>query len=205
MNKILQPFLIIFVIFFAFLGYYLSPKKISSIDNNTILVDTVDKRELSENQIPTSWKSIWLGTVFPPLPDGVVKNSGGTVGDARYSKYALSDVTTSSGRELWLESIAIGIGGQPIFTVTDSMSFIYSKEDTTLVWGLCGKDNLFSPNAEVDIDNSIVAFVNGYNLSLTGSAVATQAWKVNTMTGKFELISPSEIICITETSPDYID
>ena len=148
----------------------------------------------------SAYKSAWIGTTFYPLPQGVVSNSGGTVGDARYATYAFDDVTTPNGRELWLSSMKRDAGGNLTFTVTDALPFVYSIKDTTLLWDLCGLDDPSSPNAGVAVDNSIVTLVNGEKLSTFGQASAEKAWKANTTTGKFESLSPVGISCLAELS-----
>ena len=147
-------------------------------------------------------ESAWIGTTYYPLPQGVSSNGAGTVGDARYATYSMADVTTPNGRELWLSKMKRGTDGVPTFTVTDSLPFVYSVKDMTLAWGLCGPENPSSPNAGVALDSSIVALVNGGKLSTLGRASAEQAWKADTTTGKFEIISSTGIVCITEGGQD---
>ncbi|MDB5266825.1 MAG: hypothetical protein JWN89_640 [Parcubacteria group bacterium] len=145
---------------------------------------------------PALWKSVWIGTTYPPLSNGLSSNGALTVGDARYATYVIDEMKTPDGTELWLASMVKGVNGKPIFTVTDALPFFSGADENgnMSIWGVCG----YSPDKVLNIDNSIVAQISARDYVSSGPINAKKAWKANNATGKFESIPPVGISCINE-------
>lgn len=204
-NKSIRIIILLVIIILVTVGlFYFSLKQ-----KNINLVENINKQEKQNN-------NSYIGLIHPPNPEGIISDinqdrylGGAAIMKIDYSDstpYNLKAVKTPNGYELWLDKlIDRDSSGKPKFIITDSL--LISKEEISsyIFIGLCGKEDLLSPNAGIAIDNTIIARVDPAEYYSKGRAPALLVWKTNLETEKYEVYSPDGIFCITETTPDYID
>lgn len=219
-NKGFAPVLILIIVIIGIVGgvaYYVgkSSEKVPNVEENNLAQENQSSISKNSNNNQKSVTSSYIGLTYPPYPEGVIgdinkdKYLGGSVimkMDYSSTPYNLQVVKTPKEYELWLGYL-INENNDEIPEITIIDSLLIPKEEilSFIFGGFCGKKDSLSPNDGLALDHTIIARVDTLEYYSKGRAPALFAWKTNLETGKIEIYSPDDIICITATPPGYID
>ncbi|WP_103030271.1 hypothetical protein [Salinibacter altiplanensis] len=151
----------------------------------------------------------WVGTRYPPLPDGVtyrggdsMSRGGGNTGNASDKNYGLSLIDVRGREMIWLNRV-IGYTSERRAkkVVTDVLVPSEVPGDHTLEFGICGtlrsaQSGSQPEPSDVKVDPEIIAVIEkGKTKVLTH---ARRAWRADQDTGQFREVDPERIVCLND-------
>ncbi|HEX7117752.1 MAG TPA: hypothetical protein VF212_03140 [Longimicrobiales bacterium] len=147
----------------------------------------------------------WVGTRYPPLPQGIEIHRGTTLGTADTARYAIAEVSAGGDRLLWLARRAGGDAGPPLWDVTDALELPELGPDRWVVLALCGAPR---PGAgtplepeDVALDPAIVAIARADEEAVL--TAIEHAWRADRGTGRFERVETAGVVCLNEFEPEW--
>lgn len=148
--------------------------------------------------------SDWVGTRYPPMPQGVEIHRGTTIGTPDTAHYAIAEVTAGGDRLLWLARRAGEEAGRQLWDVTDVLRLPELGPDRWLVLALCGAPRPgavapFEPE-DVVLDPAIVAIARSAPEDVLTRI--DRAWRADRRAGRFESIATTGVVCLNEFEPE---
>ena len=132
--------------------------------------------------------SPYIGATYPPLPAGWQDGRAAltaTVGDVQY---IVQEMVQANQQMLWfMESTGRNAQGQFTWVVTDVLTRSDIKESGSLIWGSCTLND--------EPDEEIVALGERKDGVMEN---VQRAWRANHLTGRFELMTTTGIVCQDE-------
>jgi hypothetical protein len=132
--------------------------------------------------------SPFISVAYPPLPAGWQDGRAAltaTVGDVQY---IVQELVEADQQMLWfMKSTGRDAQGQFTWVVTDVLNRSDMKESGGLIWGFCTFND--------EPDEEIVALGERKEGVMEN---VQRAWRANHLTGRFELITTTGIVCQDE-------
>jgi len=158
---------------------------------------------------PTKAGNEWIGTHYPPLPDGASYRGGDSMHAAGNNKsnssdgeYALSIIDVRGREMIWLNRV-IGKAseGRAKKIVTGVLVPPEVPKGYVLEYGICGTERRGHPAAQpepsdVRVDPEIVAVIRREKTKVLTSARWT--WRADRDTGRFKEVDPKGIVCLND-------
>jgi len=158
---------------------------------------------------PTEVGNEWIGTRYPPLPDGVtyrggdrMDRGGSRVGDSPDENYSISIMSVHDRLMVWMDRVVGWTSeGRAKKVVTDVLVPPELPEDHILEFGICStlhsEQSRVQPEpSDVKVDPEIVTVIRrGKAKVLTH---ARRAWRADRDTGRFQEIDPEGIVCLND-------
>lgn len=159
---------------------------------------------------PTEVGDEWVGTRYPPMPDGVTLRGGDSMYDYGSStedspneNYSMSIVDARGWLMVWMDRVVGWTSeGRAKAVVTDVLVLPEISEDYVLEFGsICGtfsseRAHVQPEPSDVTYDPEIVAVLRrGKAKVLTH---ARRAWRADRDAGRFEEIDPEGIVCLND-------
>jgi len=167
------------------------------------------KQDSISAERPTEVGDEWVGTRYPPLPDGVTYRGGDSMyrggsseGDSSDENYSISIMSVHDRLMVWMDRVVGWTSeGRAKKVVTDVLVPPEVPDDHTLEFSICGtlhaEQSRVQPEpSNVKVAPEIVAVIRrGKAKVLTH---ARRAWRADRDTGQFEEIDPEGIVCLND-------
>ena len=145
-------------------------------------------RSAGATNASTIASSPYIGTAYPPVPSGWQDGRAALTATAGDVQYIVQEMVQADQQMLWFMK-STGRDAQEQFTwvVTDVLARSDIKESGGLIWGFCTLND--------ELDEEIVALGERKDGVMEN---VQRAWRANHMTGRFESIATTGIVCQDE-------
>jgi hypothetical protein len=130
----------------------------------------------------------YIGATYPPMPSGWQDGRAALTAAVGDTQYIVQELVQANQQMLWfMKSTGRDAQGQFTWVVTDVLAHSDLKEPGGLIWGFCTLND--------EPDEEIVAL--GERKAGVMENVQ-QAWRANHVTGRFEPMATTGIVCQDE-------
>ena len=167
------------------------------------------QRDSSGAGSPTKAGNEWIGTRYPPLPDGAAYRGGDSMyraGDNMRNSpdenYGLSIINVRGRKMIWLNYVVGRTSkGHTKKVVMDVLVLPEVQDDHTLEFGICGtlrsEQSRAQPEpSDMKVDPEIVAVIRRETVKVLTHA--RRAWRADRDTGRFKEIDPEGVVCLND-------
>lgn len=148
---------------------------------------SVTKPGAAATSVPAA--SPYIGVTYPPLPQGWEEGRGALAATVGEVDYAVQELVQAKQQMLWfMKSTGRDAQGHAIWVVTDVLVRSDVPEPGGLIWGFCTLND--QPDEEIVALGAVKA---------ARMDTLQRAWRANHVTGHFEPIATTGIVCEDET------